>query len=564
TMSSDAEFLAVYDSIKLSYGEAMRQVEQAIGHEEAEQHERAVEAYEQALQRIEATFAIPVALPDDIDAVETQWNDACALIQRLKSAKAEVGYRLKVLRAQRSPVDATAVEAQEEQLDGDAKSKSRPLLAENPSTFYEIGNAGGRPRTYRELAAGLRELLASREAAAQLDELFRAQVKLYRIEAGGQVYTVAGNTKMSLVMCTVGGQWSYLNGIYFIQCDIPREQQQEPGPQSAGETSPMIWLYPLVPNVSNCYRTEFFAFILPDMESAQPGNAFGIMLARPDNADGGEVEEEQLADLQQFFLDLLEAVLAGSVQELQSPRARRASSSEQVSRHIVGAADFIARNLVRGAEKTGGLMMRTTPYLMSKMTPVAADAPAQVPASVQTGVEVAQKVTHAAAGVTGWIAGKVGTAAVAVGGYLAPHVQSQGSRLLQRGFGYDSVQANSTMEGAMTIAAGTVEGFTTVFDGLERSAKILGTNLSQNSVKIIEHKYGAAAGNLACGTFDTVGNAFVISQNVNYITPKGLVKKLVKQTGAAVAVENSRELRPSESHYICAGALCPSLRSLKE
>ncbi|KAH8381667.1 hypothetical protein KR093_010429, partial [Drosophila rubida] len=557
-MSTETEFLESYEDIRKSYKATMLQVEQAISHEESECPEDAIAAYEQALQMIDATFAISVGLPDEIDAVQTQWNDACALIQQLKSAKTEVSYRLKVLRVKQSPIDESAVEADEEQTDGQTR-KTRPLLAENPATFYDITNASGSPKTYKELAAGLRQLLASHDTQAQLDELFTAQVKLYRIEASGSVTTVSGSTKMSLIMCTVGGKWKFLSGIYFIQCDMPQSDAQQ-----------MIWIYPLIPSVSNCYRTEYGAFILPDMESEQPGNAFGIMLVKPQrplSTTAGETEEEQMADLQQFLLDLLEAVLAGTVEELRSPRAQRAAAatrSEQVSQHIVCAADFIARNLVKGAEKTGGLMMRTTPYLISKITPAAPDAHTQVPSSVQTGVEVAQKVTHAAAGVTGWIAGKVGTAAVAVGGYLAPHVQTQGSKLLQRGFGYDSSQADSAMEGAMTIAAGAVEGVTTVFDGLETSAKILGTNLSENSVKIIEHKYGASAGNLACGTFDTVGNAFVISQNVNYITPKGLAKKLVKKTGEAVVVDYKRDLRKPDSHYINAGALYPDLRAMKE
>ncbi|XP_032593146.1 protein spartin isoform X2 [Drosophila grimshawi] len=575
-MSTESEFLEAHEKIKLSHKAAMAQVELAISHEESESLTAAIGAYELALQMIEETFAIPVGLPDEIDAVQEQWNDACAIIQKLKSAKTEVSYRLKVLGAKQSPIDEGAMEAHEhEQADGPMASK-RPLLAENPATFYDVANASGQPKTYRELAVGLRQLLASHDAEAQLDELFQAQVKLYRIEASGQVITLTGSTKMSLIMCTVGGKWKYLSGIYFIQCDM---QQHQPDPdrdrdQDQDQDQSTVWLYPLVPSVSHCYRTEYGAFILPDMESVQPGNAFGIMLMQPErplSTSAGETEEEQMADLQQFFLDLLEAVLADTVEQLQSPRTRRAdglsdatTSSEQVSKHIVCAADFIARNLVKGAEKTGGLMMKSTPYLISKMTPAAPDGQTQVPSSVQTGVEVAQKVTHAAAGVTGWIAGKVGTAAMAVGGYLAPHVQTQGSRLLQKGFGYDSSQANSAMEGAMTIAAGAVEGFSTVFDGLETSAKILGNSLSENSVKIIEHKYGSPAGNLASGTFDTVGNAFIISNNVNYITPKGLAKKLVKKTGQAVVVGSKRDLRKPESHYINAGALYPDLRALKE
>ncbi|ALC46858.1 CG12001, partial [Drosophila busckii] len=565
---TDIEFLEAYASIKESNMQIMKQVDLGINYEVEESIEKAIGAYELALEMIEACFSIAVGLPNEIDAVQQQWNDACALIQRLKSTRTEISYRLKVLRAKHSPVDNSAVEAQEEQTDGQRMSR-QSLLAENPSTFYDINNASGSPKTYKQMADGLRELLASHEAAPllQLDDMFQAQVKLYRIENNGQVTTVTGSTKMSLIMCTVSGKWNYLNGCCFIQCDMEQQQQQLHG-QDLGTS---IWLYPLIPNVTQCYCTDYGAFILPDMEADQPGNAFGLMLVksqRPLSTTAGETEEEQMADLQQFFLDLLEAVLAGTVEQLPSPtrpqRAVVSSRSEEVSKHIVGAAGFIARNLIKGAEKTGGFMMKSTPYLISKMQPASEGATSQVPSSVQTSVEVAQKVTHAAAGMTSWFAGKVGSAAMAAGSYLAPHVHTQGSRLLQKGFGYDSTQANSAMEGAMTIAAGTVEGISTVFDSLETSAKILGNSLSENSVKIIEHKYGASAGQLASGTFDTVGNAFVISQNVNYITPKGLAKKLVKKTGEAVVVESRRDASKPESHYIKAGSLYPDLRALKE
>nr|AAO74698.1 HL01040p [Drosophila melanogaster] len=549
----ESEFLEAYAGIRTAYKAAMTQVDLAVSHEEQESPGQAIVAYELALRMIEDTFGIPVGLPNKIDTVQAEWNDACALIQKLKSAETELRYRLKVLRSQKQSIDDSAVEATEESR-AEMDTKRPPLLAENPSTQYGIANASGAPKTYRELAAGLRELLAVRDAKVLLDELFRAQVKMYRIEASGSVTTISGSSTMSLVMCTVGGKWKYLSGIYFIQCSMPNEG-------TAG-----IWLYPLVPSITNCYQTEYGAFIFPDMECQQPGNAFGLMLTKEGQTSR---TEDELEDLQQFFLDLLEAVLAGTVVQLKSPTSQRAglasdtvSGSEQVSRHVVSAADFIASNLVRGAEKTGGFMLRSTPYIISKMTPASMDA--QVPSSVQTSVEVAQKVTHAAAGMTGWIAGKVGTASMAVGRYLAPHIQEQGSKLLQKGFGYDTSEANSTMEGAMTIAAGAVEGVSTVFDGLETSAKILGSSLSENSVKIIEHKYGQQTGNLASGTFDTVGNVFVVSQNVNYITPKGIAKKMVKRTGEAVVSDYKRDLRKSESHYINAGSLYPDLRALKE
>lgn len=45
------------------------------------------------------------------------------------------------------------------------------------------------------------------------------------------------------------------------------------------------------------------------------------------------------------------------------------------------------------------------------------------------------------------------------------------------------------MSGILTVAAGAVEGFATVYSGLETSASILGENFKNNTVKVVEHKY---------------------------------------------------------------------------
>lgn len=93
------------------------------------------------------------------------------------------------------------------------------------------------------------------------------------------------------------------------------------------------------------------------------------------------------------------------------------------------------------------------------------------------------------------------------------------------------------MSGVLTVAAGAVEGFGTVYTGLEQSSRILGKNLSDNSVKIIEHKYGTHAGSMATDTFDTVGNMINLSRNMSLITPKGLAKKTFKGTGKAIITD---------------------------
>ncbi|XP_067615232.1 protein spartin isoform X2 [Eurosta solidaginis] len=591
-MSTESEFLGAYERIKSSNKRVLACIDTAISHEEHGRLLEAITAYEHCLKQIDEIFGISVGLPDNVDAVAAEWSDACAIVQKLKGAKVEVNYRLKVLHAENAPIDSEAIEAKEkdrttdcdDNADAGPSPNKKSLLLENPVTHggaSDIRIAGKSVTAhFRQVLADLRHVIAdTSDVGILFDTLFQSQAKLYKIQPNGVVVTM-GETSMSLVMCTTpsNDRWNHLNGISFVQCTIPNnassiKNDAEHIEVPTKESPQMIWIYALLPTITTCYRTNYGAFILPDLEMDEPGHAFGLMLIEHDitidDAEQAAVQPEELkelSDLQQFFLDLLEAVLSDRVELLQQPLATPLAprdTSEQVSRHIVTAADFIARNLVLGAEKTGELMVKTTPYIISKMKPAPPDAP-PVSSTVQTSVSVARDVTYAAAGVTGWIAGKVGSASMAIGRYLAPHVQSAGSTLLQKGFGYDTNEAHSKMEGAMTIAAGAVEGFSTVYNGLEKSAKILGTNLSENSVKIIEHRYGSSAGGVAAGTFDTIGNAFNVSQNVNYITPKGLAKKMAKNTGKAVIDDYKTKVRNTETNFVLAGALYPDLRTLKE
>ena len=72
---------------------------------------------------------------------------------------------------------------------------------------------------------------------------------------------------------------------------------------------------------------------------------------------------------------------------------------------------------------------------------------------------------------------------------MAPHIEKQGTKLLTSSFKMNEVEAKNKVSGVLTVAAGAVEAFATVYGGLETSASILGRNLKDNSVKIVEHKY---------------------------------------------------------------------------
>jgi len=77
---------------------------------------------------------------------------------------------------------------------------------------------------------------------------------------------------------------------------------------------------------------------------------------------------------------------------------------------------------------------------------------------------------------------------VALGRYLAPHIQKQGTKLLSSTCNITEQEASNKMDGVLEVAAGAVEGLGTVYDGLEKSARLLASSLANNTVKIVEHK----------------------------------------------------------------------------
>lgn len=154
------------------------------------------------------------------------------------------------------------------------------------------------------------------------------------------------------------------------------------------------------------------------------------------------------------------------------------------------------------------------------------------------------------------LAEKVGVATVKLGQFLAPHIQKQGTRLLTSGFRMSEENANAKMKGVLTVAAGAVEGFSTVYYGLENSAAILGRSLKDNTVKVVQHKYGQPAGEVAGDTLNTMGNVYHISHNVKIIQPKHFAKRTAKEAGKAFifSVNDGASTSRNNQNGACSGS----------
>lgn len=187
------------------------------------------------------------------------------------------------------------------------------------------------------------------------------------------------------------------------------------------------FLHPLVAGMTPCLKTEFGAFIFPDLQSNDVNAAIGLVFP------------EEVVD---YVTDLIQSVLPEMV--IQPPgSSRKLSNSENISANIVKVAQCISNGLVYSSTKTGELMTSTTPYLISKIRKGNEYAPVSAP--VKSSVEAAKKITGGALSLTGFVANKVSSACYSLGQRLAPHIHSQGSKILTNGLGYDQGSANETV-----------------------------------------------------------------------------------------------------------------------
>ncbi|RZC41035.1 Senescence and/or MIT domain containing protein [Asbolus verrucosus] len=476
--ASTSSWSATYTEIKSKHDAAYVAIQNAITLEEEEKPDEAVKKYKEGIQLIDEALRIQVTCPEN---PEFTWEKAVVMIQKMKKTRAEVLTRINCIQ----------------------KSTEQYESVEHPPSYEEAmaSTPTETPQTYNELASALNRLTidtidTNTPMEAEVVYMYEG-VKLYFISPAGEVSSTLRPQTLKIILVDNEGE------------NVPRAILQ------IG-----TWVYPLIPGVSPCYRADYGAFILPNVYAETPGSSIGIILPSDADADAYEV---------------LESILYGIVGESKPPEMLLPPSedlSEKISNGIVTGASFLSRGLVTGAEKVGNLLNLSTPKLINRMN--STDRPAEIPAGVTRSMQIAETATNKAARVTGYVAEQVGVATVKLGKFLAPHIQKQGTRLLTSGFRMSEEDASNKVKGVMTVAAGAVEGFSTVYRGLENSASILGQSLKNNTVKVVQHKYGQPAGEFAGDTLSTVGNVYQISQNTKVIQPKHLAKRTAKEAGKAV------------------------------
>ncbi|KAL4647757.1 spartin-like isoform X1 [Arapaima gigas] len=328
------------------------------------------------------------------------------------------------------------------------------------------------------------------------------------------------------------------------------------------------WLYPLMSMDSPVLLCNTGVFMFPDMMAPAPGSYVGVVLSSELPVSDRELFRDllsQLTDLRVQAPDEAadtmnltqkvplappeaippkvpvvppEVVPSGEEEQEEKPLPEW---SEKVAHGILTGASWLSWGLVKGAEYTGKAIHKGAAKLREHITPE--DKPATVSPTVSRGLHVAKQATGGAVKVSQFLVDGVCKVAGCVGKELAPHVRKHGSKLIPESLKKDK-DGRSNVDGAMVVAASGVQGFATLWTGLEAAAKNIAKNVASETVTTVKHKYGAEAGLATDNAVNSAINVGVTAFNIDNLGIKAVVKRTGKHTAQALLEDYNLQPKP--------------------
>ncbi|KAL0269346.1 UNVERIFIED_CONTAM: hypothetical protein PYX00_007112 [Menopon gallinae] len=208
------------------------------------------------------------------------------------------------------------------------------------------------------------------------------------------------------------------------------------------------WIYPLFSELSPCFRSQKGIFIFPDIYSECDGRFVGLILP-PEESEA------------------LHFVLNELLQSQNDERTKRGLLSTD---SVTTGSSYLSA--VQGSKYLAGWIDSMADRYVNRLQP---QQPTELNPKFVKSMEVANMVTGKAASYMGQISNGLGVAVSAMGRYISSYVPDQAKNIVP--------------DTAVKLAANTVDCLTNVYNGLEESARILDSSLTNSAVKIVEKNF---------------------------------------------------------------------------
>ncbi|KAG8584962.1 hypothetical protein GDO81_004846 [Engystomops pustulosus] len=334
----------------------------------------------------------------------------------------------------------------------------------------------------------------------------------------------------------------YLRIIKFMDTSSEMDQTRPPAFLQVCD-----WLYPLMCNQSPVLRSNNGVYMFPDLMSQIPGSYVGVVLSAELPAADLELFEDlmkQMSDLRiqpseasGEVIDLTQTIHVVTIPEPEpTPKEKEDLPpwSEKIAQGILQGASWVSWGLVKGAEFTEKAIHKGATKLREHIQPE--DKPLEVNPTVAKGLHVAKQATGGAVKVSQFLVDGVCAVASCVGRELGPHVKKHGGKLIPESLKKDK-DGKSPLDGAMVVAASGVQGFATVWQGLEYAGKNIAKSVASETVHTVKYKYGKDAGHATDNAVNSAMNVGATAFNIDHIGIKAIVKKTAKEASYAILDE---------------------------
>ncbi|GFT02187.1 spartin [Nephila pilipes] len=274
------------------------------------------------------------------------------------------------------------------------------------------------------------------------------------------------------------------------------------------------WTYPLIPGQSPALESGYGAFLFPNVGIGRD-SAVGVILPP-------SVTPEQRSQ----FLEILNKLTALKEEKWTEPfvvqgatgkeeEGTKSKLSETISRGIVTGAEYLSAGIVKGAHISSDLIHKGASKACQKIRPEL--SPVSIDPRVKEGLKIAHEASGVALKATSFLVRKLGDLTLAL-------------------------EAQDTIDGVLAVAAGGVQGFSTIYIGLENAARILASSLSSETVNIVGHRYGNEAGEVVGNAVFAIGNLALTTHNVQSLGVKSIAKRTAKDAGKAVLKDYAEQV----------------------
>lgn len=164
--------------------------------------------------------------------------------------------------------------------------------------------------------------------------------------------------------------------------------------------------------------------------------------------------------------------------------------------------------------------------------------PAKIDPTMRKVAENVRYGTNLTVKVSSYLVNKLGSLATYTAKTVAPHIRDGTSAIMTKtGIAGDKTSASSTLDNVCKVGGSSLKSVVMVYDSLEKAAFSLGKNFTEQTVTVVDFKYGSEAAKLTENSLYSAGN---VAQTVNNARGMKVTRTFAKAT-AKEAILHEKE-----------------------